>query len=129
MASPTIVGVPANVINCDNRPWEGLRVRMFDPAQVELGDDVNLHWAMYQGFVSEEPVEESIGDFPGRIENQNEIDAGLFLNVPFSPNIEPVELGRVRIYWTVTRSGIVYGRSETVEFFYSVVQGSSTCIP
>ena len=94
--------VENNIIRCEHKPWEGVPVQIYDPDNLSIGDRIVLHWVMHNHRTDGVPVEVTRGLFPRSIQPSDVADGVIFI-VPFTPYIEPVVDGSIRVFWEVTK--------------------------
>lgn len=104
-------------IGCEDKPWEGIRVRIkFDSGHFATGDQILVFWQGYRAFNSTDPIAETYGEFPQEIKPEHMRDG--FVDVwilPFDPYIKPVSRGSWGAYYTLTKTDGQFGRSPAPE--------------
>ncbi|SDQ43523.1 MULTISPECIES: hypothetical protein [unclassified Pseudomonas] len=114
-------------ISCSDFPWRGVNARVVDAQNLQVGDIVTLHWLGLEGFTNSQPVEETRSSFPREVLNQNEVDTGVNLTIPWIPCMEPLRSGFVELYWIQERGGEDIGRSPVKSYYYFGEQGTGLC--
>lgn len=104
-------------IGCEDKPWEGIRVRIkFDSGHFAASDEVRVFWQGYRAFNSADPIDETYGEFPEEIRPEHIRDG--FIDVwilPFDPHIKPVSRGSWGTYYTLSKTDGQFGTSPAPE--------------
>ncbi|WP_433885175.1 hypothetical protein [Pseudomonas vranovensis] len=124
---PTLVVVHSHAIACVDTPWNGITVKIVDAQNLQVDDTVTVHWIGLEGFVDRVPVESTRSSFSRQVLNQNEVDTGVILTIPWVPCMEPLRSGYVELYWIQERGGQAIGRSPVKSYEYYGEEGTGLC--
>ncbi|NWD69577.1 hypothetical protein HX870_18435 [Pseudomonas gingeri] len=104
-------------IQCDKKPWEGIRVRVnFDSGHFGLGDEIMVFWQGYRNFNSTDPIPETYGEFPETVGADHVRDGYIDVWIqPYEPYIKPVTRGSWGTYYTLTKTSGQFGTSPAPE--------------
>jgi len=104
-------------IQCDKKPWEGIRVRVkFDSGHFGLDDEIMVFWQGYRNFNSTDPITETYGEFPETIGPGHLQDGYIDVWIrPYEPYIKPVTRGSWGTYYTLTKADGQFGTSPAPE--------------
>jgi hypothetical protein len=130
----TNLNLVSNDIQCDQNPWLGVPVRIFDPETLEIGDLLVVHAVRYlyegPGIPPVTPVEGSEVSTTARELNYNDVNSGFTLTLDL-PYFALARRGYVGVNLSVTRSETDTGSSSDTIVFWDVRSGnpSGTCVP
>ncbi|CAI8836537.1 Ig-like_bact domain-containing protein [Pseudomonas donghuensis] len=124
---PTLTVKYPGAIACEDAPWNGVTAKIVDAQNLQVGDTVTVYWIGLEGFVDKLPVESTRSSFSREVLNQNEIDTGVNLTIPWVPCMEPLRSGYVELYWIQERGGQAIGRSPVKSYDYYGEQGTGLC--
>ncbi|MNO35924.1 hypothetical protein D3C76_259810 [compost metagenome] len=108
---------------CAERPWEGIKVRVSAPDELQDGDEVKLHWILTDASTGT-PLESIISYELSGGEGAGNID----ILVSYEDYIQPSTAADIQCFWSYERAGIEEGRSEEIEAFYNIrLPGGGFC--
>lgn len=122
LAPPQVVSKtsPGGVINCSSEPWLGIRIRVRDVDNVQLGDTYELFWHMIEvedwgSNPDGDPIDSTRTTFEGTFSTAAEVASGIVIDVPWDPSISPAVDGYVSMTWRTLRdSGSEEGAREPI---------------
>ena len=124
-----------NDIQCDQTPWLGVPVRIFDPETLEVGDLLVVHAVryLYEGssIPPATPVEGSELNTTARELNYNDVNIGFTLTLDL-PYFAQARRGFVGVNLSITRPSTEdTGSSDDTIVFWNVRNGNptGTCVP
>lgn len=126
-------GLPGTVpmINCCSKPWNGVRFQVLpDPDNFSVDDTLDISWQAYSDRNSSSPIVDTDFSFPTVTLNQEMIEKGFEMTVPYEDHVEPiVTSGSGTVTCVLTRANGQSGSSVTRVRVSRVGTGDQLCTP